>query len=92
MSEPCPAVDHYTVTDHARDQLARRALSETDLQRALAGPLRSEPVRPGRCVYQMLFTNANGIAGLLRVFIDVDREPPEVVTVYFTSKLSKYWR
>jgi len=29
---------------------------------------------------------------LLRVFVDVDRVPPEVVTVYRTSKLPKYWR
>ena len=27
-----------------------------------------------------------------RVFVDVDRDPPEVVTVYRTSKLEKYWR
>jgi len=29
---------------------------------------------------------------LLRVFVDIDREPPEVVTVYRTSKVRKYWR
>ncbi|MCC7018447.1 MAG: DUF4258 domain-containing protein [Ardenticatenales bacterium] len=92
MNDPCPSLDHYTVTDHARDQLARRGLSEADLQQALAGHVRSEPVRTGRCVYQLMFTNVSGTAGLLRVFVDVDREPPEVVTVYFTSKLTKYWR
>jgi hypothetical protein len=29
---------------------------------------------------------------LLRVFIDIDRTPMEVVTVYRTSKIDKYWR
>ena len=29
---------------------------------------------------------------LLRVFVDVDRSPPEVVTVYRTSKMEKYRR
>jgi len=29
---------------------------------------------------------------LLHVFVDIDREPPEVVTVYRTSKVRKYWR
>jgi len=29
---------------------------------------------------------------LLRVVVDIDREPPEVVTVYRTSKIAKYWR
>jgi hypothetical protein len=26
------------------------------------------------------------------VFVDVHRSPPEVVTVYRTSKIEKYWR
>ena len=29
---------------------------------------------------------------LLRVFVDVDRHPAEVVTVYLTSRIAKYWR
>ena len=29
---------------------------------------------------------------LVRVFVDVDRNPPEVVTVYRASRISKYWR
>ncbi|MGB9889856.1 MAG: hypothetical protein ACPLTQ_09335 [Anaerolineae bacterium] len=29
---------------------------------------------------------------LLRVFVDLERFPPEVVTVYRTSKVAKYWR
>jgi hypothetical protein len=30
-------------------------------------------------------------AYLVRVFVDVDRQPAEVVTVYRTSKIYKYW-
>ncbi len=92
MSEPCPPLDRYAVTDHALGQLARRAITDADLQAALAGELQAERVRPGRCVYQMRYTNSAGTPGLLRVFVDVDRDLPEVVTVYFTSKLTKYWR
>jgi hypothetical protein len=29
---------------------------------------------------------------LLRVFVDTDRRPAEVVTAYRTSKLEKYWK
>ncbi len=29
---------------------------------------------------------------LLRVFVDIDRVPAEVVTVYLTSRVAKYWR
>jgi len=28
---------------------------------------------------------------LLRVFVDIDRVPEEVVTVYLTSRVAKYW-
>jgi hypothetical protein len=39
----------------------------------------------------MEFGEPPGVS-LLRVFVDVDRDPPEVVTVYRTSKIEKYWR
>lgn len=29
---------------------------------------------------------------LVRVFVDVDRNPAEVITVYRTSKIGTYWR
>jgi hypothetical protein len=29
---------------------------------------------------------------LVRVFVDLDRRPPEVVTAYRTSRIGKYWR
>jgi hypothetical protein len=29
---------------------------------------------------------------LVRVIVDVDRQPAEVVTVYRTSRIAKYWR
>jgi hypothetical protein len=28
---------------------------------------------------------------VLRVFVDVDRDPPVVVTAYRSSKIGKYW-
>jgi len=45
------------------------------------------PVREGRIV-------AQGMSGdyFLRVFVDMDRHPPEVVTSYRTSKFDKYRR
>jgi hypothetical protein len=29
---------------------------------------------------------------LVRVFVDTDRQPPEIVTAYRTSRIAKYWR
>jgi hypothetical protein len=33
-----------------------------------------------------------GTEYLVRVFVDIDRRPAEVVTAYRTSKIAKYWR
>ncbi|MBN1867391.1 DUF4258 domain-containing protein [Candidatus Sumerlaeota bacterium] len=75
------------VTDHALVQMARRAIDEKTLRAVLAQPENVEHVRPGRVVAQ-----APDGEYLLRVFVDVDRDPPEVVTAYKTSKMGKYRR
>ena len=49
------------------------------------GQQRSD-VRPGRAVLQSV-VEIRGSRYLVRVLIDVDRSPPEVVTAYRTSKL-----
>jgi hypothetical protein len=49
------------------------------------------PVRGGRILIQGLVPSTGSVTPyLLRVFLDVDREPPVVVTAYKTSKLEKY--
>ena len=71
--------------------MERRGIEESLAARVLESPGQREEVRPGRCVYQSRLLFA-GDMYLLRVFVDVDREPSEVVTVYRTSKIDKYWR
>ena len=88
------AADTYEnaiVTDHAASQMARRGTSEEAVRSVLQSPARVEEARPGRLVLQSTVTTATG-THVLRVFVDVDRSPPEVVTVYRTSKVEKYWR
>ena len=71
--------------DHAVEQMAKREISEAEVRGVLAQPEEIRPVRSGRVV-------AQGMVGryLLRVSVDVDRHPPEVVTVYRTSQIRKY--
>lgn len=73
------------ITDHAAGRLIKRGISPEAVRTVLAAPESVAEVRTGRVV-------AQGIVGeyLLRVFVDVDRQPPEIVTVYRTSKISKY--
>jgi len=73
------------ITPHAAEQMQRRQIGETDVRAVLATPEDVRPVREGRVA-------VHGMMGeyLLRVFVDMDRTPAEVVTVYRTSKVDKY--
>ena len=86
-------ITHYRLTEHAREQMAHRQINEDDVGDVLSAPEQIEIVRQGRSVYQSrIEVGKPPHKFLLRVFVDVDRKPPEVVTVYRTSKIAKYWR
>jgi len=83
----------YYLTAHARFEMQRRQINEAEIDEVLSSPEQAEIVRTGRIVCQSRFqSDVFNRAYLLRVFVDIDREPPEVVTVYRTSKVEKYWR
>jgi hypothetical protein len=59
----------------------------------LAAPEQRHVVRPGRDVFQARISLVElPKTYLVRVFVDIDREPAEVVTAYRASKIAKYWR
>jgi hypothetical protein len=90
---PCPPLGRFLLSDHARFEMERRGISEEEVSSVLRYPEQREEQRPGRCVYQSRVPPAlSGESYLLRVFVDVDRDVPEVVTAYRTSKIAKYWR
>lgn len=83
----------YRLTAHARQQMARRGISEAEVNEVLQAPEQVEEVGEGRLVFQSRkLVGVRGTLSLLRVFVDVDRSPPEVVTAYRTSRVAKYWR
>ena len=86
-------MEKYILTDHALMQLQRRDITEEDVKNVTASPEQKVDVRKGRCIYQSkLSFGEPARIYLVRVFVDEDREPKEVVTVYRTSKIEKYWR
>jgi hypothetical protein len=87
------AINEYRLTDHARLEMRRRGISESEIARVLSAPEQVVAVRAARWVYQSrVEMDDPWRLYLLRVFVDVDRQPPEVVTAYRTSKIDKYWR
>jgi hypothetical protein len=84
-------VDNYLITPHAAGEMRRGRIEENVVRRVLATPEQRYPVRSGRDVLQSKVVFADKVYPV-RVFVDLDRSPAEVVTVYRTSRLAKYWR
>jgi len=83
----------FIFTDHALGEMTRRQIIREDVKHVLANPEQTEMVREGRAVYQARCEIGEPPRNyLLRVFVDMDRKPPYVITVYRTSKIQKYWR
>ncbi len=78
------------LTPHAVSQMRRRGITEQAVRALLASPGQVLEVRPGRIVLQSRL-GVGATSRLLRVFVDVDRVPEEVVTVYLTSRVARYW-
>jgi len=73
------------IKDHARLQMQKRGVPESEVRAVLNQPEAVLPVRTGRVVAQTVFDRY-----MIRVFVDIDRDPNEVVTAYRTSKIDKY--
>jgi hypothetical protein len=72
--------------------MRRRKLEEETIRQVLSAPEQRVDVRQGRIVLQSrMLMGDPGRTYLIRVVVDVDRQPAEVVTAYRTSKVSKYW-
>ena len=81
------------MTDHARLEMARRQISEAEVGQVLAAPEQMECVREGRAVYQSRMERGEPPKTyVVRVVVDIDRKPSEVVTAYRSSRVQKYWR
>jgi len=81
----------YVITEHASLQMDRRSISLEQVRYVLGEPEQRFSVREGRDVLQSRL-RTEGMLYLVRVFVDIDRKPAEVITVYRTSRIEKYWR
>ena len=78
-------------TEHALLEMKRRGITKQEVLKVLSSPEQVIDVRKGRVVFQSFITKGKSPRTyLLRVFVDSDRNPPEIVTAYFTSKIGKY--
>ena len=93
MAKSAMPIRTYRLTDHARLEMARRQISAAEVGQIPAAPEQTECVREGRAVSQSRMERGEPPKTyVLRVVVDIDREPSEVVTAYRSSKVQKYWR
>ena len=79
----------YSLSKHAVERMRSRKISESMIFDAIKDPdhVRNE----SKCIriYQKMITE-NGVKFLLRVFLNICKQPELVITAYKTTKLDKY--
>lgn len=82
----------FRFSSHAIDEMQRRGIPEAYLQSVLDSPEQVTTEHGGRKAYQSRIDFGHGRVFLVRAIVDDRVDPAVVVTVYRTSKVSKYWR
>jgi hypothetical protein len=85
-------IHKYRLTEHAKNQMNRRRINDTVIDSVLKDPQQIIETRSNRLVYQSIIDFGKDRNYLVRVFVDIHSDPPEVVTCYRTSKIEKYRR
>ena len=79
----------YVFSVHALEQIEIRGLVLAVVEDVLNFPSKVVKEEEGVSVYQKLVIESN-MEYLYRVFVNTDKKPPLVITVYKTSKTFKY--
>jgi hypothetical protein len=86
-------IGEFVISGHARLEMQRRDVTDDMVQQVVAAAEQLFPVRDGRVVLQSRVTMGTPTKMyLVRVVVDIDRRPAEVVTVYRTTRVNRYWR
>ena len=82
----------FKISQHASDEMLRRAIPSSLLDSVLYKTQQVVSEYGGKKAYQSMVDFGEGKIFLLRAIVDDTVEPAKVITVYRTSKISKYWR
>ena len=82
----------FRFSNHALEEMKRRAIPERILELVLNDPQQIVPERGSLKAYQSVVDFGDGKQFLMRAIVDDTLEPAIVVTVYRISKISKCWR
>ena len=82
----------FHVSKHAQEQMFRRGITYETVMEVVQYPDQTiaDKEQPTKITYQALI-NENNKTFLIRVFVDTDKQPNVIITVYKTTKISKYY-
>ena len=80
----------YRLSEHVRQEIARRRIPLTVLEAVLEKPGQIVPSRGAAKAYQSK-CEIGGKMFLLRVIVDHSVDPAVLVTAYRRTKIEKYW-
>jgi hypothetical protein len=77
---------------HAREQMSRRGINYESVLMVVSRPDQTitDNEESTTVIYQSLIKESNRMF-LLRVFVNRDKQPNVIVTLYKTTKISKYY-
>ena len=75
---------------HALEQMKTREISLKIAQSVLDGP-QQIITETEKKIYQSIINFDEEDGYLIRVFVNIDKDPNNVITVYRTSKIKKYY-
>jgi hypothetical protein len=89
-SGACGEMSHR-LSIHVHEEMERRGIPLAVVESVLAAPDQKVPEHGDVVCYQSK-VDINQKPFLVRVMVNETATPPKVVTVYRTSKISKYWK
>ena len=79
-----------TISNHAKEQIELRNIPLQVVMKVLECP-QQVITEDGKKIYQSIINFEGEGDYLVRVFVNIDKIPNHVITVYRTSKLDKYY-
>ena len=81
----------HELSNHVQQEMDRRGIPLAVVESVLDAPAQKVPEHGDIVCYQSQ-VEINQKPYLVRVMVNETATPPKVVTVYRTSKISKYWK
>jgi hypothetical protein len=81
----------FLISKHAVEEMRRRHISAEQVELLINNPDQIVDAHGGLACYQG-FTKKDGKPRLLRAIVNEATNPKNIVTIYQTSKIKKYWK